>query len=174
MVIKSDSSTVFRNKLTGKFAEYAGLHCAFVLPCNAPAKGMAEQSFQNWSDTLPIVAFALNCTKQLSTGVLPFFALYGQHNISLAFKNLHPAWGSCGSDIHQVVQVTACKWAPEFFGSDVARCSVNVHGVNAMASSTKALRWSLVVDHVVAEHVTLQLVEGPESELKQTSIAVLL
>eukprot|EP00965_Chrysotila_dentata_P256248 6212484-Pleurochrysis_carterae.AAC.2 len=34
------------------------------------------QQFRNWPDTLPMVAFALNCTEYLSTGVSPFFALY--------------------------------------------------------------------------------------------------
>eukprot|EP00965_Chrysotila_dentata_P195258 6176891-Pleurochrysis_carterae.AAC.1 len=81
MIIKSDNGTAFRNELTRAFAKYAGLRRAFVLPYNAPANGMAEQAvaciarllvrhtqqFRNWPDTLPMVAFALNCTEHLST-----------------------------------------------------------------------------------------------------------
>eukprot|EP00965_Chrysotila_dentata_P235495 6200786-Pleurochrysis_carterae.AAC.1 len=63
-----------------------------------PANGMAEQStariarllvrhtqqLRNWPDTWPMLAFALNCTEHLSTGVSPFFALYGRRPISLS------------------------------------------------------------------------------------------
>eukprot|EP00965_Chrysotila_dentata_P253892 6211494-Pleurochrysis_carterae.AAC.2 len=42
--IKSDHGTAFCNDLTRAFASYAGLRRAFVLPYNAPANGMAEQS----------------------------------------------------------------------------------------------------------------------------------
>eukprot|EP00965_Chrysotila_dentata_P254716 6211974-Pleurochrysis_carterae.AAC.2 len=99
MVIKlSDNGFAFRNELTRAFAKYAGLRRAFVLPYNAPANGMAEQAvariarllvrhtqqLRNWPDTLPMVAFALNCTEHhLSTGLSPFFAVYGRHPISL-------------------------------------------------------------------------------------------
>eukprot|EP00965_Chrysotila_dentata_P019309 642640-Pleurochrysis_carterae.AAC.1 len=97
MVIKSNNGSAFRNELTRAFAEYAGLRRAFVFPYNAPANGMTEQAvariarllvrhtqqFQNWPDRLPMVVFALNCTDHLSTGVSPFFALYGRHPISL-------------------------------------------------------------------------------------------
>eukprot|EP00965_Chrysotila_dentata_P169147 5585223-Pleurochrysis_carterae.AAC.1 len=41
------------------------------------------QQFRNWPDTLSMVTFALNNTEHLSTGVSPFFALYGRHPISL-------------------------------------------------------------------------------------------
>eukprot|EP00965_Chrysotila_dentata_P162539 5367133-Pleurochrysis_carterae.AAC.1 len=41
------------------------------------------QQFRKWSDTLPVVTFALNSTEHLSTGMSPFFALYGRHPISL-------------------------------------------------------------------------------------------
>eukprot|EP00965_Chrysotila_dentata_P208096 6184512-Pleurochrysis_carterae.AAC.1 len=81
MVIDSDNDSAFRNELTSAFAKYAGLRRSFVLPYNAPANGMAEQAvvriarllvrhtqqFRNWPDTLPMVAFALNCTEHLST-----------------------------------------------------------------------------------------------------------
>eukprot|EP00965_Chrysotila_dentata_P034004 1132434-Pleurochrysis_carterae.AAC.1 len=88
IIIKSDNDFAFRNELTRAFAEYAGIRRAFVLPYNAPANGMTEQAvariarllvrhtqhFRNWPDTLPM---------HLSTGVSPFFALYGGHPISL-------------------------------------------------------------------------------------------
>eukprot|EP00965_Chrysotila_dentata_P014352 475584-Pleurochrysis_carterae.AAC.1 len=97
MVIKSDDGSAFLTELMRAFAKYAGLRRAFVLSYNAPANGMAEQAmapiarllvrhtqqFRNWPDTLPMVAFALNCTEHLSTGVSPFFAIYGHHLISL-------------------------------------------------------------------------------------------
>eukprot|EP00965_Chrysotila_dentata_P164438 5429406-Pleurochrysis_carterae.AAC.2 len=97
MVIKSDNTSAFRNELTRAFAMYAGLRRAFVLPYNAPANGMAEQAvariarllvrhtqqFHSWPDISPMVAFALNCTEHLSTGVSPCFALYSRHPISL-------------------------------------------------------------------------------------------
>eukprot|EP00965_Chrysotila_dentata_P022201 734381-Pleurochrysis_carterae.AAC.1 len=44
MVIKSDSGTAFRNELMAHFAKYNGFRNAYVLPYNAQAKGMAEQS----------------------------------------------------------------------------------------------------------------------------------
>eukprot|EP00965_Chrysotila_dentata_P149106 4924579-Pleurochrysis_carterae.AAC.1 len=44
MIIKFDNCTAFRNELTRKFAEYADLRRAFVVPYHAPANGMAEQS----------------------------------------------------------------------------------------------------------------------------------
>eukprot|EP00965_Chrysotila_dentata_P116166 3840644-Pleurochrysis_carterae.AAC.2 len=44
MVIKSDNGSGFRKEITSKFAEYAGLRRAFVLPYNAPANGMPEQA----------------------------------------------------------------------------------------------------------------------------------
>eukprot|EP00965_Chrysotila_dentata_P233015 6199333-Pleurochrysis_carterae.AAC.2 len=93
MVIKSDNGTAFRNELMAYFAKYAGFRNAYVLPYNAQANGMAEQSvgritrllvrhtqqFANWPATLPMVTFALNCTDHLSLGTSPFFALYGRH-----------------------------------------------------------------------------------------------
>eukprot|EP00965_Chrysotila_dentata_P126411 4178590-Pleurochrysis_carterae.AAC.1 len=44
MVVKSDNGTAFRNELLSKFAEYAGLRRASVLPSNAPVNGMAERA----------------------------------------------------------------------------------------------------------------------------------
>eukprot|EP00965_Chrysotila_dentata_P013813 458427-Pleurochrysis_carterae.AAC.1 len=45
MVIKSDNGTAFRNELNmAHFAKYAGFRNAYVLPYNAQANGMAEQS----------------------------------------------------------------------------------------------------------------------------------
>eukprot|EP00965_Chrysotila_dentata_P141853 4688547-Pleurochrysis_carterae.AAC.1 len=69
MVIKSDNGTAFRNELMARFAKYAGFRNAYVLPYNALANGMAEQSvgritrllarhtqqFANWPATLPMV-----------------------------------------------------------------------------------------------------------------------
>eukprot|EP00965_Chrysotila_dentata_P034463 1146784-Pleurochrysis_carterae.AAC.1 len=88
MVMKSNNGSAFRNEITSAFAKHAGLRRAFVLPYNAPANGMAEQTvarisrpsvqhtqqFRNWPDTLPMMTFTLNSTEHLSTGVSPFFA----------------------------------------------------------------------------------------------------
>eukprot|EP00965_Chrysotila_dentata_P107955 3565677-Pleurochrysis_carterae.AAC.1 len=89
------SPITYRNEFTRAFAKYAG---AFVFPYNAPANGMAEQAaariarllvchtqqFRYRLEILPMIAFALNCTEHLSTGVSPFFALYGGHPIFLS------------------------------------------------------------------------------------------
>eukprot|EP00965_Chrysotila_dentata_P234987 6200485-Pleurochrysis_carterae.AAC.2 len=97
MMNKFDKGSAFRSEIMSKFAEYAGLGRAFVLPYNTPANGMTKQAvarisrllvrhtqqFRNWPDTLLMVTFALNSTEHLSTGVSPFFALYGRHPISL-------------------------------------------------------------------------------------------
>eukprot|EP00965_Chrysotila_dentata_P152556 5041370-Pleurochrysis_carterae.AAC.2 len=96
-VIKSDNGAAFRNELMACFSKYADFRNAYVLPYNAQANGMAEQSvgritrllvrhtqqFATWPATLPMVTFALNCTDHLSLGTSPFFALYGWHPISL-------------------------------------------------------------------------------------------
>eukprot|EP00965_Chrysotila_dentata_P142496 4710656-Pleurochrysis_carterae.AAC.1 len=42
-----------------------------------------------------------------------------------------------------------------------------------MAASTRALRQILAADHVVAENVTPQLVEGLDSQRKRRDVAVL-
>eukprot|EP00965_Chrysotila_dentata_P057475 1906729-Pleurochrysis_carterae.AAC.1 len=44
MVIKSDNGTAFRNELMAHLAKHAGFRNAYVLPNNAQANGMAEQS----------------------------------------------------------------------------------------------------------------------------------
>eukprot|EP00965_Chrysotila_dentata_P100853 3331536-Pleurochrysis_carterae.AAC.1 len=68
LVSKSDNGTAFRNELMACFAKYAGFRNAYVLPCNAQANGMVEQSvgritrllvrhtqqFANWPSTLPM------------------------------------------------------------------------------------------------------------------------
>eukprot|EP00965_Chrysotila_dentata_P196953 6177909-Pleurochrysis_carterae.AAC.4 len=93
----SDNEIAFRNELIAYFSKFAGFRNAYVLPYNAQANDMAEQSvgriarltvehtqqFSNWSATLPMVTFALNCIDPLSKGTSPFSALYGRHSISL-------------------------------------------------------------------------------------------
>ena len=96
-ILRSDNGPEFDNALAKAFAVYAGIRHIKVLPYNACANGKAESSvkrvqellikhcrlMENWKDTLPMICFALNSVVHSSTGVSPFFALFGRHPIMI-------------------------------------------------------------------------------------------
>eukprot|EP00965_Chrysotila_dentata_P123258 4073940-Pleurochrysis_carterae.AAC.1 len=174
MANKSENCTAFRNELTSNFAEYAGLRRAFVLPYHAPANGRAEpsvariarllvchkQQFRNWPNTLPMKAFAFNCTKHLSTGVSPFFAPYGRHPISLpelenpSLVELQKPTETGNEFVDTLATRLRQAWlavrdTSESIRLDAAACSHAHHRrwlkPNTMDSNTTPYAWILVV-----------------------------
>ena len=94
-VIRSDNGPEFVNELSVEVKKYAGYRHVRVLPYNARANGKAESTVKrvqellikhcrlldNWAETLPMVCFALNCTKHSSTDHSPFYTLYGREPV---------------------------------------------------------------------------------------------
>ena len=97
-VIVSDNGSSFRAGLLAEFSKLMGIRKIEVLPYQAMANGMAEAAvkrvknllnrhtvlMRNWHQSLSLLQFALNSVIHTSTGVSPYFALFGRDPVSMA------------------------------------------------------------------------------------------